>query len=51
PVVVEKTLGEHDGRNADDLEVVLEVDAWARRRALDLLPTLEPLTGTTKESS
>jgi 1-deoxy-D-xylulose-5-phosphate reductoisomerase len=51
PVVVEKTLGEHDGRNADDLEVVLEVDAWARRRALDLVSTLEPLMGTTKESS
>jgi 1-deoxy-D-xylulose-5-phosphate reductoisomerase len=31
--VVESVLDDHDGGNPDDLEVVLEVDAWARNRA------------------
>jgi 1-deoxy-D-xylulose-5-phosphate reductoisomerase len=35
PVVIEKVLGEHESLDAQDLEAVLEVDAWARRRAAD----------------
>ncbi len=35
PAVIEKVLGEHESLDAQDLEAVLEVDAWARKRAAD----------------
>jgi 1-deoxy-D-xylulose-5-phosphate reductoisomerase len=37
PRLVEMVLGDHVRRNANDLEVVLEVDAWARARAGELV--------------
>ena len=35
PVVIEKVLGEHESLDGGNLEVVLEADAWARKRAAD----------------
>jgi 1-deoxy-D-xylulose-5-phosphate reductoisomerase len=52
PRLVERVLGEHDRRNADDLEVVLEVDGWARSRSKELVSQgSAALAGATKESS
>jgi 1-deoxy-D-xylulose-5-phosphate reductoisomerase len=40
PRLVERALDEHEPRNADDLDVVLDVDAWARARVREWLPTV-----------
>ncbi len=37
PVVVEATMAEHDPAPAEDLDTVLDVDGWARRRARELI--------------
>ncbi|MGH2699608.1 MAG: 1-deoxy-D-xylulose-5-phosphate reductoisomerase, partial [Actinomycetota bacterium] len=41
PVVIEKVLGEHESRDAADLDVVLEADEWARRRAAGYIESMK----------
>jgi len=41
PVVIERTLNAHQGQSVFTLELIRQVDAWARERAGDFAGELE----------